>query len=85
MLFLCVGGIVIGALYYVFTEVLCYVDGESNCFLRDGTAGDYVGNRLGIGNGWPASSCVWNLGCVTASGDVRLCVSSREERLSVMN
>ena len=61
MLFLCVGGILIGVLYYVFTEVLYDAHVESNGFLRDGIAGKYVGNRLdkrlgiaGTGNGWSA-------------------------------
>ena len=64
MLFLCVDGIPIGVLYYVFTEVLHYVHVDSNGFLRDGTAGEYVGNWLdkkldiaGTGNGWSAPSC----------------------------
>ena len=46
MMFLCGGGVLIRVLYYVFTEVLCYVHVESNGFLRDGTAGGYAGNRL---------------------------------------
>ena len=65
VLFLCVGGILIGVLCYVFTQVLCYVHVESNGFLRDGTAGEYVGNGLdtrleiaGTGNGWSATLVV---------------------------
>ena len=61
MLFLCVGGVPIGMFYYVFTKMLCNVHAESNDFLRDCTAGGYVGYRLdkrleitGTGNGWSA-------------------------------
>ena len=46
MLFLCVGGVLIGVLYYVFTEVVYFVHVESNAFVRDGNEGEYVGNRL---------------------------------------
>ena len=55
------GGVLIGVFYCVFTEMLCYVHVESNGFLRDCTAGGYVGNQLdkrleiaGTGNGWSA-------------------------------
>ena len=41
MLFLCVGCVLIGVFYYVFTEMLCYVHVESNGFLRDCTVGAY--------------------------------------------
>ena len=61
MLFLCVGGVLIGVLYYGLTEMLYYVHVESNGFLRDCTVGGYVGNGLdkrlviaGAGNGWSA-------------------------------
>ena len=46
LLFLCVGFILIEVLFYAFTEVPHYVHVESNGFLRDVTASEYVGNRL---------------------------------------
>ena len=92
MLFLCVGGVLIGVFCYVFTEVLYYVHVESNGFLcvtalQDGTlaTGWTRGSRsLELETDGRLSSCAWNLGGVTASGDIRLRVFGRE-RLSVMS
>ena len=86
MLFLCVGGILIAVLNYVFTEVIYYVHVESNGFLRDGTAGEYSGNGLdkkleiaGNGNGWSAlKSCMEHWWCDSFWRHSSQCVWSRE-------
>ena len=84
MLFLCEGGVLIGVFCHVFTEILYYVHIQMNGFLRDYTAGG--GSRsLELETDGRPSSCVWNLGGVTASGDIGLSVFGRETRLSVMN
>ena len=79
-LFLCVGGMSTGVRYYVHAE------SNASCVtaLRVST----------MSTGWTRGSrslelemdfgkCVWNLGGVTASGDLRLSVFGRETRLSV--
>ena len=82
MLFLCVSGILIGVLHYVHVE--------SNGFLCDGTAGEYVGNlldnRLEIaGNGWSALKlCMEPWWCNSFRRHSCQCVG-RETRQSVMS
>ena len=80
MLFLCVGGVLIRVFCYVFTELLHY----SVTALQVGTlaTGWTRGSRsLELEMDGRATSCVWNLGGVTASGDIRLCVFRRERLL----